>query len=85
MLYSMSNQVAELKMLLHTSSISNSTSGSLANVEQVDAVSSSSDASSSASDFTFPAPPPTSGSYSTFNSNGLQLVVKDVSAGDNSG
>ncbi|KAL9686540.1 hypothetical protein QQ045_024001 [Rhodiola kirilowii] len=86
MLYSMSNQVAELKMLLHTSSISNSTSGSLPRVEQMDAVSTSSDASSSASDFTFPAPPLTSGSFSTaFNSNGLQLIVKDVSAGDNSG
>ncbi|KAK7345799.1 hypothetical protein VNO77_16410 [Canavalia gladiata] len=78
MISSMSSQVAELKMILSTSSRLSSTFRPIARVD----ASSNSDSSSSDSDFVIPAPvsnpePPKAKSF--------QLVVQDVTAGDGSG
>ncbi|RVX19332.1 hypothetical protein CK203_008884 [Vitis vinifera] len=79
MIYSMSEQVSALKMILHTSSNSSSTSGSIARYDRVDVVSSTSDATSTASDFTFPTPVPSSVTYSSFHPDALQMIVQDLS------
>uniref|UniRef100_F6HZH4 Myosin-11 n=1 Tax=Vitis vinifera TaxID=29760 RepID=F6HZH4_VITVI len=85
MIYSMSEQVSALKMILHTSSNSSSTSGSIARYDRVDVVSSTSDATSTASDFTFPTPVPSSVTYSSFHPDALQMIVQDLSVTEISG
>ena len=80
MISSMSSQVAELKMILSTSSRLSSTFRPIA---RVDVASSNSDTSSTDSDFTFPASlanPEASSKPSPY-----QLVVQDITAGDGSG
>lgn len=52
----MSDQFADLKMILHTSSPSASTSGTVATDVRVDVASDLSDAASTDSDFSFRAP-----------------------------
>ena len=81
----MSEQVSALKMVLHTSSNSSSTSGSIARYDRGDAVSSASDATSTASDFSFPTPVPSSVAYSSFNPDALQMIVQDLSVTEISG
>ena len=85
MIYSMSEQVSALKMILHTSSNSSSTSGSIARYDRGDVVSSTSDATSTASDFTFPTPVPSSVTYSSFHPDALQMIVQDLSVTEISG
>ncbi|CAK7346445.1 unnamed protein product [Dovyalis caffra] len=75
----MSDQFAELKTILYTSSNSNSTSAPLATDVQMDVASDNSDASSSDSDFTFPAPALTSVDFSSPDPNAFQLIVQDLS------
>ncbi|KAI4301137.1 hypothetical protein L6164_034448 [Bauhinia variegata] len=79
MISSMSSQVAELKMILSTSSRLSSTFRPIA---RVDVASSNSDSSSSDSDFTFPATVSNPATYSSSMPNSFQLVVQDVSAAD---
>ncbi|XP_025013441.2 myosin-9 isoform X4 [Ricinus communis] len=81
MLYSMSDQFAELKMMLHTSSNSTSTSRPIAPNVKVDVASDISDASSSDTDFSFPAPAlsPASDNFSSPNDNTCPLAVEDIS------
>ncbi|GLT72614.1 hypothetical protein SLA2020_445330 [Shorea laevis] len=85
MIYSTSNQVSELKMILSTSSRQTSTSGPIDGDERIEFTSSNSDASSSDSDFTFPAPIPTSPTFSAINPSSFQLIVQDISAAEFSG
>ncbi|XP_021814766.1 myosin-11 isoform X1 [Prunus avium] len=86
MIYCMSNQVSELKTILSTASKSSSTTaGPFVRHEGFDSISSNSECSSTDSDFTFPAPTPTSANFSSPCTNSLKLVVQDISAGDVSG
>lgn len=85
LLYSMSDQFAELKMILYNSSNSTSTSGPIATDVRVDVASDNSDPSSSDSDFTFPAPAATSAAFSSPNPNSFQLMVQDLSTTEVSG
>ncbi|XP_057512507.1 myosin-9-like isoform X5 [Actinidia eriantha] len=85
MIYSMSDQFSELKMILSTSSNSSSISGFIARDDQIDALSASSDTISTDSDFTFPAPASTRANFSSFHSNAVQLIVQDLSAAEFSG
>ncbi|XP_027368060.1 myosin-9 [Abrus precatorius] len=82
MISSMSSQVAELKMILSTSSRLSSTFRPIA---RVDVASSNSDTSSTDSDFTFPAPVSNPEAFSSPKPNPIQLVVQDITAGDGSG
>ncbi|KAJ8899498.1 hypothetical protein K2173_018472 [Erythroxylum novogranatense] len=86
MLYSMSDQFAELKTILNMSSSSTS-SRFIAPRVRIDPPSDDSDGSSSDSDFTFPAPVkiPASNKSSSRNSNAFQLMVQDISTTENSG
>ncbi|KAB5568287.1 hypothetical protein DKX38_002080 [Salix brachista] len=85
MLYSMSDQFAELKMILYASSNSNSTSVPLKTDVQTDVASDNSDASSSDSDFTFPAPALNAVDFSSPDPNSFQLIVQDLSTTEISG
>ncbi|XP_019056780.1 PREDICTED: myosin-16 isoform X2 [Tarenaya hassleriana] len=83
LLYSMSDQFSQLKSILRSPSMSNSTFTSSPVVRDDLADSSeNSEASSSDSDFTFPAPSPTSDSFSAFNPNQLQVIVQDLSTSE---
>ncbi|KAL2543691.1 Myosin ATPase [Forsythia ovata] len=84
MIYSMSGQFSELKMILCASSNLSSTSGLIARDDQDDDTSTSSDTTSSDSDFTFPAPVSTPANLSSFNPGAFQLIVQDLSAAENS-
>ncbi|EPS62252.1 hypothetical protein M569_12541, partial [Genlisea aurea] len=92
MIYSMSGQFSELKMILRNSSGSSSAAGFAANDTDYD-VSPSSDSTSTESDFSFPAPilGPTSpasstpDSLSSFNCDSFQLTVQDLSTVENPG
>ncbi|KAL6527683.1 hypothetical protein OROMI_029494 [Orobanche minor] len=89
MIYSMSGQFSELKMILCTSSNSSSVSNFIAKDDDPDDdISTSSDTTSTDSDFTFPAPNPAStpASFSSsFDPGPFQLIVQDLSAAENSG
>lgn len=78
----MSSQVAELKMILSTSSRLSSTFRPIA---RVDVASSNSDTSSTDSDFTFPAPLSNPEAFSPPKPSSFQLIVQDISAVDGSG
>ncbi|XP_025632361.1 myosin-16 isoform X1 [Arachis hypogaea] len=80
MISSMSSQVADLKMILSTSSRLSSTFRPIA---RVDVASSNSDTSSTDSDFTFPASGPNSDASS--KPGHYPLVVQDVTGEDGSG
>ena len=85
MIFSMSNQVSELKMMLSTSSEPSLVSGPFAGDDRIEFTSSNSESSSSESDFTFPAPAPTSPTFYGINPSSFQLIVQDISAADVSG
>ncbi|TXG63786.1 hypothetical protein EZV62_010780 [Acer yangbiense] len=78
LLYCMSEQFSQLKMILRSSNSTSTTSVPIVREEQID-TSDNSDASSSDSDFTFPAPAPTTNSFSSFKPNSFQLIVQDLS------
>ncbi|KAF7121132.1 hypothetical protein RHSIM_Rhsim13G0032100 [Rhododendron simsii] len=82
MIYCMSDQISELKMILSTSSTSSSTSGFIATDVRIDAMSASSDTTSTDSDFTFPAPASTPANFSFLHSNAFQLIVQDLSTAE---
>lgn len=84
-LYSMSDQFAELKMILYASSNSNSTSLPVKSDVQADVAPNNSDASSSDSDFTFPVPALASVDFSSPDPNAFQLIVQDLSTTEISG
>ncbi|XP_050236571.1 myosin-9 isoform X2 [Mercurialis annua] len=82
MLYSMADQFADLKMILHTSPNSNSTSGSITTNVLVDVASDiSDDLSSSDTDFSFPAPSlfPVSDNLSSPDDATCPLTVQEIS------
>lgn len=81
MISSMSTQVAELKMILCTSSRLSSTFRPIA---RVDVASSNSDTSSTDSDYSYP-PASIAATLPNAKPNSFQLVVKDASAVDASG
>ncbi|KAG5514547.1 hypothetical protein RHGRI_035823 [Rhododendron griersonianum] len=85
MIYCMSDQISELKMILSTSPTSSSTSGFIATDVRIDALSASSDTTSTDSDFTFPAPASTPANFSFLHSNAFQLIVQDLSTAEVSG
>ncbi|GAV61578.1 Myosin_head domain-containing protein/IQ domain-containing protein/Myosin_N domain-containing protein [Cephalotus follicularis] len=85
LLYSMSDQFAQLKMTLRSPSNSTSTSGPIVRDDLVDAASDNSDASSNDSDFTFPDPAPTADKFSSLSPKPLQLVVQDLSIAEITG
>ncbi|KAI3460943.1 hypothetical protein Pfo_017606 [Paulownia fortunei] len=85
MIYSMSGQFSELKMILCASSNSSSASGFIARDDLDDDTSASSDTTSTDSDFTFPAPASTPEDFSSFNPGAFQLIVQDLSAAEISG
>ncbi|XP_054802473.1 myosin-9 [Prosopis cineraria] len=82
MISSMSSQVAELKLILNTSSRLSSTFRPIA---RVDAASSNSDTSSTDSDFTVSAPASNATNPSNTQPSSIQLVVQGVTAADGSG
>lgn len=84
MIYSMSDQFLELKMILSPSNFSSS-SRFFARESQGDATSTSSDTTSTDSDFTFPAPASTPANFSLFNPGAIQLVIQDLSTAEFSG
>ncbi|KAK6239101.1 hypothetical protein QUC31_004570 [Theobroma cacao] len=79
LLFCMSDQFSQLKKILRSPSNSTSTSQPIVRDNSFD-TSDNSDASSSDSDFTFPAPVLTSANISSLPPNALQRTVKDVSA-----
>lgn len=81
----MSDQFAELKMILYASSNSNSTSLPVKIDVQADVAPNNSDASSNDSDFTFPVPDLTSVDFSSPDPNAFQLIVQDLSTTEISG
>ncbi|KAL2236439.1 UNVERIFIED_CONTAM: Myosin-9 [Sesamum indicum] len=85
MIYSMSGQFSELKMILCASSNSSSPSGFPARDDLDDDSSASSDTTSADSDFTFPAPTSTPPNFSSFSPGAFQLIVQDLSAAETSG
>ncbi|XP_019051915.1 PREDICTED: myosin-9-like isoform X2 [Nelumbo nucifera] len=78
MIQCFSDQISELKTILHTSSNSSSSSESIDRDDQVDAT-------SDASEFTFPALGPTPETTSSLIPNTLHLIFQDLSAAENSG
>lgn len=78
----MSSQVAELRMILSTSSRLSSTFRPIA---RVDVASSNSDSSSTDSDFTFPAPVSNAEDVSSQKPKSFELVVQDITTADGSG
>ncbi|KAL3620616.1 hypothetical protein CASFOL_035528 [Castilleja foliolosa] len=86
MIYSMSGQFSELKMILCNSSHSSSTSNFIAKDDLDDDDTASSDTTSTDSDFTFPAPASAPANFSSsFDPGPFQLIVQDLSAAENSG
>ncbi|KAL8029120.1 hypothetical protein ABFS82_14G203800 [Erythranthe guttata] len=85
MIYSMSGQFSELKMILCASSNSTSASGFVAKHDMDDDSSASSDTTSTDSDFTFPAPASTPPNFTSCNSGAFQLIVRDLSTPETSG
>ncbi|KAH7517346.1 hypothetical protein FEM48_Zijuj09G0053800 [Ziziphus jujuba var. spinosa] len=81
MIHSMSNQVAELKAIMNTPTKSRYTSGH----HGVEFTSINSESSSCDSDFSFPAPDPSSGEFSPLSPNSFKLMVQDISAEEISG
>ncbi|XP_031262492.1 myosin-16 isoform X2 [Pistacia vera] len=79
LLFCMSEQFSQLKTILRSSLTSTSSSRPIIREEHSD-TSDNSDASSSDSDFTFPAPVLTSANFSSYKPNALQLIVQDLSA-----
>ncbi|XWS36398.1 hypothetical protein CRYUN_Cryun20dG0082200 [Craigia yunnanensis] len=79
LLFCMSDQFSQLKTILSSPSNSTSTSQPIVRDDSFD-TSDDSDASSSDSDFTFPASVLTSANISSLPPNALKLIVKDVSA-----
>ncbi|XP_022758363.1 myosin-16 isoform X2 [Durio zibethinus] len=79
LLFSMSDQFSQLKTILRSPSNSTSTSQPIVRDDSFD-TSDNSDASSSDSDFTFPASVCASANISSPPPNALPLIVKDVSA-----
>ncbi|XP_044503140.1 myosin-11-like isoform X2 [Mangifera indica] len=79
LLFCMSEQFSQLKTILCSSSTSNSSARPIIREEHCDTLDNS-DASSTDSDFTFPAPVLTSANVSPVKSNALQLIVQDISA-----
>ncbi|KAH0664455.1 hypothetical protein KY285_029466 [Solanum tuberosum] len=85
MIYSISDQFSELKMILHPSSGQSSASGLISRGYPDDATSASADATCTNSDFTFPAPGSTPTQFSSPDSHAFQLIVQDLAAADISG
>lgn len=79
MIYCMSNQFSELKMILHASSNLCSSSEHTVRDTRHGVFSSSSEDSSSASDFTSRAPASSPGNFSFLNPDVFQLIVQDLS------
>ncbi|KAJ0053588.1 hypothetical protein Pint_01768 [Pistacia integerrima] len=79
LLFCMSEQFSQLKTILRSSLTSTSSSQPIIREGHSD-TSDNSDASSSDSDFTFPAPVLTSANFSSYKPNALQLIVQDLSA-----
>lgn len=79
MIYCMADQFSELKMILSSSSNSCSTSGIVTANVQINESPTSSDTTSTDSDFTFPCPASTSPSFSSLRPNIPQLIVEDHS------
>ncbi|GFP99593.1 myosin-11 [Phtheirospermum japonicum] len=85
MIYSMSGQFSELKMILCNSSNSSSASKFIAKDDLDDDDTASSDTTSTDSDFTFPAPASAPANFSSsFDPGPFQLIVQDLSAAENS-
>ncbi|PON62582.1 Myosin, partial [Parasponia andersonii] len=85
MIHCVSSQFSELKLILHTASKSSSISELAARHNEVEvASSSSSEYTFIDPDFTFPVPTSTSPGSSTIP-NSFQLVIQDISSGDDSG
>ncbi|CAA7060663.1 unnamed protein product [Microthlaspi erraticum] len=79
LLYSMSDQFSQLKSILRSPSMSSTLpSGPVVRDDLADS-SENSEASSSDSDFTFPAPFPSEDGQSAYNPNQLQVIVQDLS------
>lgn len=85
MIYSISDQFSELKMILHPSSGQISASGVISRGYPDDATSASADATCTNSDFTFPAPGSTPTQFSSPDPRAFQLIVQDLAAADISG
>ncbi|XP_055832955.1 myosin-9-like isoform X1 [Solanum dulcamara] len=85
MIYSISDQFSELKMILHPSSGQISASGVISRGYPDDAISASADATCTDSDFTFPAPGSTPTQFSSPDPRAFQLIVQDLAAADISG
>ncbi|EOA23412.1 hypothetical protein CARUB_v10016593mg [Capsella rubella] len=84
LLYSMSDQFSQLKSILRSPSMSTSTMASAPVVrDDLGDSSENSEASSTDSDFTFPAPSPDN--FSTYNTNQLQVIVQDLSTTEGKG
>ncbi|XP_024973824.1 myosin-9 [Cynara cardunculus var. scolymus] len=79
MIYSMSDQFSELKSMLYASSSSSVTSGFIVRDAFGDATSTSSDITSTDSDFTFPAPNSTPETVSPLSPGAFQMIVQDLS------
>ncbi|KAF3634273.1 hypothetical protein FXO38_25201 [Capsicum annuum] len=82
MIYSISDQFSELKMILHPSSSQNSASGLISRGYPDDATSASADATSTNSDFTFPVPGSAPAQFSSPDPRAFQLIVQDLAAGE---
>lgn len=85
MVYRISGEFSELKMLLCAASDLSSATRVLSKDDRGDDSSTSSDTTSSDSDFTFPAPASKPEDISSFNSGALQLIVQDLSSAEVSG
>ncbi|KAI3668044.1 hypothetical protein L6452_43117 [Arctium lappa] len=85
MIYSMSDQFSELKSMLCASSSSSVTSGFIVRDAFGDTTSTSSDISSTDSDFTFPAPNSTPEKVSPLSPGAFQMIVQDLSVAEKPG
>ncbi|KAL7597733.1 hypothetical protein Lser_V15G27132 [Lactuca serriola] len=96
MMYSMSDQFAELKSILYASSSSSVTSGFIVRDGFGDSTSTSSDITSTDSDSDFNFPPPTCSTTTTTTTtttetvspltpNAFQMIVQDLSAPEKPG
>ncbi|XP_047339583.1 myosin-9-like [Impatiens glandulifera] len=84
-IYCMSDQLSELKIILSTSSNLSSTSGLIARNDRINMSTASSDTTSTDSDFTFPTPAPTPANFSSLNPDAFQMIVQDLSTPEISG
>ncbi|KAK4338717.1 hypothetical protein RND71_043204 [Anisodus tanguticus] len=82
MIYSISDQFSELKMILRPSSSQSSASGVISRGYPDDATSASADATSTNSNFTFPAPGSTPPQFSSPDPLAFQLIVQDLAAAE---